>query len=547
MSTRLRFVLPVSISSCLALGGVGVVLAGQGDAAPLPTEYSATTTADLWHVNRLDLDMSGDPADTDLGVFRVTGLMNATTSPRSHAEADNLAGATATGQGARRAAISEATRSTDTSGPTAGIAPSGSIAGTLDVSQATLGARGRWVGDQGCIQTADGLVDSTAVGGGASLAPTNIPSGNVLPPVVLPSDLPTVLPTSSPTELPTTLPTILPTTTDLPTSTDSATIIPTEPPTITLPPLPTLTLGVQEEDGTRGAAPAASASVVMAAVRAGTVQQRVDLPLLNDATGDDRGVRAQAIGTVKDSSTPAMTFFGGEVEMLVTREARLTAYADGVHPSAVVWSPPSVAVRLAGQSTTYPLPTDGSPLQVSYSQNSDVTLTLAAGALTQEVTSTGLLARGKTSVAHMVVRNGDSVALDADFMPMSVEAKAPGGGVECPAPDTDGDGLSDDLEAQIHTNAGLKDTDRDKLSDGQEYLKYKTNPLKPDTDKDRLTDGQEVKKFHTLPRKPDTDRDKLKDGDEVKKYRTNPRKKDTDGDGVADNVEIKRGTDPRHK
>ena len=544
MSRRLRFVLPATISSCLTLGGVGVMLAGPGDAAPLPTEYSAKATADLWHINRLDLDMSGDPVDTDLAIFRATGLMDATTSPRSHAEADNLAGATATGQSARRAAVSDATRSSDTDGPTFGLAPAGSLAGTLDVSDASLGARGRWVGDQGCLTTADGLTDSTAAGSGASLAPTNIPSGIVLPPVVLPSDLSTALPTSSPTA--TSLPTILPTTTDLPTSTDSATIIPTELPTITLPPLPSLSLAPQEES-TPGATTTASVSVVMAAVRAGTVQERVDLPLMNDATGDDRGVRAQTIGTVKDTSSPAMTFFGGEVEMLVTRAARLTAYADGVHPSAVVWSPPSVAVRLAGQSATYPLPADGSPLQVSYSQNSDVTLTLTAGSLTQEVTSTGLLARGKTSVAHMVVRNGDSVALDADFMPMSVEAKAPGGGVECPAPDTDGDGLSDDLEAQIHTNAGLKDTDGDKLSDGREYLKYRTNPLKRDTDKDRLTDGQEVKKFHTKPRKPDTDRDKLKDGDEVKKYGTNPRKKDTDGDGVADNVEIKRGTDPLHR
>jgi hypothetical protein len=301
------------------------------------------------------------------------------------------------------------------------------------------------------------------------------------------------------------------------------------------------------------------------------VQTRADLPTQNGATADVRGVRAQAIGTVKDVSAPAMTFFGSEVEVRISKEARLTAYADGVHPSAVVWAPPTVTVTLQGQPTTYTLPANGAPLVVAYSQNSDVTLTLTAGALTKTAESAGgLVAAGKASVMHMVVRNGDAVALDADFMPMAAEAKAPGGGLECPAPDTDGDGLSDPLETKLGTNLGVRDTDRDGLTDGQEHYTYKTNPLKPDTDKDklkdgievtkyrtkplkadtdgdRLKDGAEVKKFRTKPRKADTDGDKLKDGVEVKKYGTNPRKKDTDGDGVNDNVEIRRGTNPLHR
>ena len=116
---------------------------------------------------------------------------------------------------------------------------------------------------------------------------------------------------------------------------------------------------------------------------------------------------------------------------------------------------------------------------------------------------------------HMQVKNGDAIALDADFMPMGVEARAPGGGVECPAPDADGDGLSDALEAKLGTNPGVPDTDRDRLTDGQEHFKYKTNPRKSDTDKDGLKDGLEVKKYRTKPLKPDTDGDHLKDGVEV--------------------------------
>ncbi len=545
MPPRFRTVLPIALTSAVALT-TGLVLASPGDAAPLPTTYSVRTSADLWHINELDLDMSGDPAATDLSVFRVAGLVDSAANPRSQGEAANLAGSTATGTAVRRA-TSRASATTDTSNPTSGIAPAGTSPGTLDVEQATLGARGRWVGDRNCLTTADGLADATAVGGGAELLPTAIPSGSILPPIVLtgvPTELPSTFPTDDPTLLPTELPTVLPTelsTTSIPT--ELPTLLPTELPTLlptTLPPI-----GLPRA---ASATQSATADVVMAAVTAGTVQTRADLPTQNGATADVRGVRAQTIGTVKDVSAPAMTFFGGEVEVRISKEARLTAYADGVHPSAVVWAPPTVTVTLQGQPTTYTLPANGAPLAVSYSQNSDVTLTLTAGALTKTAESaSGLVASGKASVMHMVVRNGDAVALDADFMPMAAEAKAPGGGLECPAPDTDGDGLSDPLETKLGTMPGVRDTDRDGLTDGQEHYTYRTNPLKADTDKDKLKDGVEVKKYKTKPRKADTDGDKLKDGIEVKKYKTNPRRKDTDRDGVNDNVEIRRGTNPLHK
>lgn len=555
MSTRLRFALPVTLSSCLALGGVAVMLADPGRAAPLPTSYSATATGDLWHVNQLDRDLSDStPAtQTDLSVFHVSGLMSSKTTPRSTAAAENLSGSTASDQGARRGVSSAATRSADTSGPAVGIAVAGAISGKIDVGQATLGARGRWVGDKSCVTTADGLTDASAVGNGASLAAGPIPSGDaggIVLPTDLPSDIPTALPSSTASGLPTSSPTLVPTTSSTPTiiPTDIPTVISTttsDPlPTLTIPPLPTPTITLLKTPAAESAQ-AASSDVVLAALGAGTVQQRVDLPQLNGAKGDDRGVRAQAIGTVKDTSAPAMTFFGGEVGVRVNGPARLTAYADGVHPSVVDWVPPTVTVTAGG--STYALPTSGSPITVSYSKNNNVTLSLSVGALNETEYATGLLAKGSAAVMHMQVKNGDAIALDADFMPMAVEARAPGGGVECPAPDADGDGLSDAFEAKLGTNPGVPDTDRDRLTDGQEHFKYKTNPRKADTDKDGLKDGLEVKKYRTKPLKPDTDGDKLKDGLEVTRYRTDPRKKDTDGDGVADNVEIKRGTNPRHK
>lgn len=576
MPNRLRTVLPVALSSALVLTGAGVMLAFPGEAAPLPTSYSVKTSADLWHINSYDADLSDTTAATarDLSVLQVAGLVDSTTSPRSSGGAYNLAGATAVNQSARRGVVSTATPTADTSVPAAGVAPAGTITDLLSVSSATLGARARWVGDKRCLTTADGLADSTAVGGGASLAPSNIPAGLLASPVVLPTGIATTLPTEAtdtPSGLPTTLPTDLPTsgsTTSLPTtlptelSTDGTTL-PTGTPTSGLP-LPTLSplpsVSLTPLPGLPRQAAAAAGGVVLASVNAGTVQTRADLPQQNGTTRDVRGVRAQTIGTVKDTTAPAMTFFGGEVEVRITKEARLTAYADGVHPSVVVWAPPVVTVRLAGQATTYTLPADGTPLAVSYSQNGDVTLTLTAGSLTRTESSagavnTGVEASGKASVMHMVVTRHDPldpsgtgyVALDADFMPMSATAKAPGGGITCPLPDTDGDGLSDALEATIRTNANLRDTDHDGLGDGREYLTFHTNPRRPDTDGDKLEDRPELKRFLTNPRRADTDRDRLNDGVEVRRYRTNPRRKDTDRDGVDDGVEVRRGTDPRHR
>ncbi|WP_232688055.1 CAP domain-containing protein [Halobacterium zhouii] len=57
--------------------------------------------------------------------------------------------------------------------------------------------------------------------------------------------------------------------------------------------------------------------------------------------------------------------------------------------------------------------------------------------------------------------------------------------------DTDSDGLVDEREADLGTNATRADTDGDGLSDGEE-ADGETDPLLPDTDMDAVTDGAEV-------------------------------------------------------
>jgi len=81
------------------------------------------------------------------------------------------------------------------------------------------------------------------------------------------------------------------------------------------------------------------------------------------------------------------------------------------------------------------------------------------------------------------------------------------------------------------------DSDGDGLSDGDEINLHRTNPNNPDTDGDGLTDSLEIKPHNTDPRLADTDGDGLTDGQEVNGIAgvtSNPLAADTDGDLISD-------------
>ena len=65
--------------------------------------------------------------------------------------------------------------------------------------------------------------------------------------------------------------------------------------------------------------------------------------------------------------------------------------------------------------------------------------------------------------------------------------------------DTDGDGLYDFYEDLIGTDKFNADTDVDGLSDGEEVLKYGSNPKSCDSDSDGLNDSYEVRVINTNP------------------------------------------------
>ncbi len=99
------------------------------------------------------------------------------------------------------------------------------------------------------------------------------------------------------------------------------------------------------------------------------------------------------------------------------------------------------------------------------------------------------------------------------------------------ATDSDGDGLSDEREAELGTDPHSADTDRDGLDDATE-VDTGTDPTSRDSDNDGLPDGRE-----------DANRNGVLDDDE-----TDPRRADTDGGGMGDAEEIgDPAQDPRYR
>jgi len=133
--------------------------------------------------------------------------------------------------------------------------------------------------------------------------------------------------------------------------------------------------------------------------------------------------------------------------------------------------------------------------------------------------------------------------------------------------DSDSDGLSDDEENYIYlSDATDSDTDDDGLTDGEELIAHQgrwqsdvdSDGLDifhdPDSDGDGLDDEIEIQVFSTDPSNPDSDGDGLNDFAEVSRdgdpsdYTENidadPNDPDTDDDGVMDGDEVSVGMDP---
>lgn len=134
------------------------------------------------------------------------------------------------------------------------------------------------------------------------------------------------------------------------------------------------------------------------------------------------------------------------------------------------------------------------------------------------------------------------------------EGNLPNLGID-PEKDSDHDGISDYYEGHFGLSPTSRDTDGDGLSDQDELLVLRLNPLEPDSDKngtadgdedydkDRLTNLEELQLGTSLISE-DSDNDGLTDGEEVHTHKTDPLKADTDGDGLSDAWELQIGSDP---
>jgi len=163
------------------------------------------------------------------------------------------------------------------------------------------------------------------------------------------------------------------------------------------------------------------------------------------------------------------------------------------------------------------------------------------------------------------VNDGDEVSLATN--PVNPEDDIP-----FPAYDDDSDGLTNQQEADLGTNASIADTDGDGLTDGSEVNLHGSNPLVRDTDSGGVSDGLEVANgssptlstddfdnqdpdsdgltnpqevsLGTDPNNSDTDSDSLSDGSEIFAYQTSPLNVDTDMGGVNDGYEVSQAMNP---
>ena len=133
-----------------------------------------------------------------------------------------------------------------------------------------------------------------------------------------------------------------------------------------------------------------------------------------------------------------------------------------------------------------------------------------------------LAARTATNQIAMLLAAGDEVACTWYLVPAESQDAMPTDPTAPPTTttaaeevDSDGDGLTDEMETALGTDPLLPDSDADGVSDSDETDFYGTDALDPDTDDDGLDDAEELLTFGTNPLLDDTDDDDVSDGEEV--------------------------------
>lgn len=222
----------------------------------------------------------------------------------------------------------------------------------------------------------------------------------------------------------------------------------------------------------------------------------------------------------------------------------------------VTWTPgdgASAATEIVVARATVP---------AASSRPASTELQVIAGVATSETTYVDVdVEPGRFYVYAVALRSAagrSAFTLQPDAIALSIPVSACQGTVT--ATDSDGDGLSDAVEAMgwsilvdedgtgTLTNRAVKsspfnaDTDGDGLCDKEESS-LRLDPRQADTDGDGLSDFDEVNRWGSSPTNVDSDGDAqgnpvFYDGSELHTFHTSPTLADTDGDGRSDFEEL---------
>lgn len=164
---------------------------------------------------------------------------------------------------------------------------------------------------------------------------------------------------------------------------------------------------------------------------------------------------------------------------------------------------------------------------------------LTTGTVTPELQ--GRVSSGARLRADIPMRDEDGDGMDDDWeLSSGLDPTNPADATL----DSDGDSLINLREFVARSNPQAADTDGDGLLDGAEVDIHGTNPAAADSDSDGLDDTEELSRG-TDPRLADTDGDGLTDAAEIETALTNPLDPDSDDDGASDGWELEFALDPR--
>jgi len=258
----------------------------------------------------------------------------------------------------------------------------------------------------------------------------------------------------------------------------------------------------------------------------------------------DPGTTVVLYASTAGAPTPCTTAWGTACLSLVGPTHVLGAWVLDGHGRATAVS--SIPAGLSGRSVAFEALSIGATVEAT---GAVVRTVLPAGS---DPDQDGLSTAREVALGtdpNLADSDGDTVKDGEEVLRFGTDPNHFDPGLVGGGADIDGDGLPDSVEFTVGTDAWVPDTDGDGLNDYDEVVVHGTDPLLVDGDGDGLWDADELLSG-TDPNDPDSDGGGAHDGDEAT-YGTDPfdasddvhAGPDIDGDGLIDSEEFARGTD----